>query len=195
MILMMSFHEIMVVFHLANSGAPPFRSWISCHVHRFLSTLFLVLHYMFCILPHELVQTFICFHWFSILILSHRARAKSGGVDRRSNNSICECLGASGHTITCHIIWQAPNMLSKMESNLQTSFGVYHSLSGWCFGCHFWHFPRNMGFLIIPTDFHIFQRGGPTTNQLSMIIQECGGAIVSNGFKLRFPHQRFAVLG
>ena len=28
------------------------------------------------------------------------------------------------------------------------------------------YFPINIGFLIIPTDFHIFQRGGPTTNQL-----------------------------
>ena len=27
-------------------------------------------------------------------------------------------------------------------------------------------FPINIGFLIIPIDFHIFQRGGPTTNQL-----------------------------
>ena len=27
------------------------------------------------------------------------------------------------------------------------------------------HFPRNIGFLIIPIDFHIFQRSGPTTNQ------------------------------
>ena len=27
------------------------------------------------------------------------------------------------------------------------------------------YFPRNIGFLIIPIDFHIFQRGGPTTNR------------------------------
>ena len=27
-------------------------------------------------------------------------------------------------------------------------------------------FPINIGFLIIPIDFHIFQRGGPTTNQI-----------------------------
>ena len=31
--------------------------------------------------------------------------------------------------------------------------------SGWWFGCHFWHFPICWEFLIIPTDFHIFQRG------------------------------------
>ena len=28
------------------------------------------------------------------------------------------------------------------------------------------YFPRNIGFLIIPIDLHIFQRGGPTTNQI-----------------------------
>ena len=31
---------------------------------------------------------------------------------------------------------------------------------------HQFYFPINIGCLIIPTDFHIFQRGGPTTNQL-----------------------------
>ena len=29
----------------------------------------------------------------------------------------------------------------------------------------FFYFPRNIGFLIIPIDFHIFPRGGLTTNQ------------------------------
>ena len=31
--------------------------------------------------------------------------------------------------------------------------------SGWWFGCHLDYFPRNIGLLIIPIDFHIFQRG------------------------------------
>ena len=39
--------------------------------------------------------------------------------------------------------------------------------SGWWFGCHFL-FSINIGFIIIPIDFHIFQRGGPTTNQKSI---------------------------
>ena len=30
---------------------------------------------------------------------------------------------------------------------------------------HQFYFPRNIGNVIIPTDFHIFQRGGTTTNQ------------------------------
>ena len=30
---------------------------------------------------------------------------------------------------------------------------------------HLAYFPRNIGLLIIPIDFHIFQRGGLTTNQ------------------------------
>ena len=43
--------------------------------------------------------------------------------------------------------------------------GHFMDLSGWWFGCHFFIFPY-IGLLIIPIDFHIFQRGGPTTNQL-----------------------------
>ena len=43
--------------------------------------------------------------------------------------------------------------------------------SGWWFGCHFFNFPINIGFLIIPVDFHIFQRGGPTTNQIYCLAQ------------------------
>ena len=39
-------------------------------------------------------------------------------------------------------------------------------MTGWWFGCHFWHFPILIGNFIIPIDFHIFQRGGPTTNQM-----------------------------
>ena len=38
--------------------------------------------------------------------------------------------------------------------------------SGWWFGCHFL-FSHILG-IIIPIDFHIFQRGGPTTNQFLM---------------------------
>ena len=35
-----------------------------------------------------------------------------------------------------------------------------HSIiAGWWFGCHFFNFPINIGFVIIPIDFHIFQRG------------------------------------
>ena len=40
-----------------------------------------------------------------------------------------------------------------------------NSGSGWWFGCQEFYFPLNVGVLIIPIDFHIFQRGGPTTNQ------------------------------
>ena len=39
-------------------------------------------------------------------------------------------------------------------------------MTGWWFGCHFFYFSRNIGLLIIPIDVHIFQRGGPTTNQM-----------------------------
>ena len=40
--------------------------------------------------------------------------------------------------------------------------------SGWWFGCHFL-FSHILG-IIIPIDFHIFQRGGPTTNQFLLSI-------------------------
>ena len=39
--------------------------------------------------------------------------------------------------------------------------------TGWWFGT-FFIFPY-IGFLIIPIDFHIFQRGGPTTNQKAFV--------------------------
>ena len=39
-------------------------------------------------------------------------------------------------------------------------------VAGWWFGCHEFYFPMTIGNTIIPTDFHIFQRGGPTTNQV-----------------------------
>ena len=36
----------------------------------------------------------------------------------------------------------------------------------WWFGCYEIYFPINIGFgIIIPIDFHVFQWGGPTTNQ------------------------------
>ena len=41
-----------------------------------------------------------------------------------------------------------------------TNMGKYiKSLTGWWFGCHEFYFPIHIGFLIIPIDFHIFQRG------------------------------------
>ena len=46
------------------------------------------------------------------------------------------------------------------------SFGIDELVkagTGWWFGCHFL-FSHILG-IIIPIDVHIFQRGGPTTNQ------------------------------
>ena len=40
--------------------------------------------------------------------------------------------------------------------------------TAWWFCCHQFYCPINIGLLIIPTDFHIFQRGGPTTNQIHL---------------------------
>ena len=46
--------------------------------------------------------------------------------------------------------------------------------TGWWFGCHQFYFPRNIGNVIIPIDFHIFQRGGPTTNQYHTAVENPG---------------------
>ena len=40
--------------------------------------------------------------------------------------------------------------------------------SSWLVVWNIFYFPRNIGLLIIPIDFHIFQRGGPTTNQVAI---------------------------
>ena len=46
---------------------------------------------------------------------------------------------------------------------LQIYKGTSHT--GWWFGCHEFYVPILIGNVIIPIDVHIFQRGGPTTNQ------------------------------
>ena len=42
-------------------------------------------------------------------------------------------------------------------------------ITGWWFGTWILFFQKLIRFLIIPIDFHIFQRGGPTTNQFTII--------------------------
>ena len=56
---------------------------------------------------------------------------------------------------------QAEPIVPAGHFPIGTSRGnLYYSIdSGWWFGCHFLNFPRNIGLLIIPIDFHIFQRG------------------------------------
>ena len=57
--------------------------------------------------------------------------------------------------------WQVPG--TCFEGLMSYMFS--HAITGWWFGT-FFIFPY-IGFLIIPIDFHIFQRGGPTTNQIT----------------------------
>ena len=57
-----------------------------------------------------------------------------------------------------------PRVFSTGFSHPHPPFWGSHSRSGWWFGCHFL-FSHSVGNLIIPIDFHIFQRGGWTTNQ------------------------------
>ena len=48
--------------------------------------------------------------------------------------------------------------------SIETAKKMYNWLVGGLVAI--FYFPRNIGLLIIPIDFHIFQRGGPTTNQI-----------------------------
>ena len=49
------------------------------------------------------------------------------------------------------------------------------SMAAWWFGCHFL-FSNSVGFLIITIDFYVFQRGGPTTNQMAFTTRLYGEA-------------------
>ena len=59
--------------------------------------------------------------------------------------------------------WTMENHPQKMALNDETNL-IW--LVVWWFGCHeFGIFPEKLGCCHHPNDFHIFQRGGPTTNQ------------------------------
>ena len=61
------------------------------------------------------------------------------------------------------------NLVNRLYYNQRRSIrGVLTTTSGWWFGCHFWHFPINIGNISSSLNWrsHIFQRGGPTTNQI-----------------------------
>ena len=48
---------------------------------------------------------------------------------------------------------------TKKNSQSLREFIDGNFMTGWWFGCHGFYLPRYIGFLIIPIDFHIFQRG------------------------------------
>ena len=69
-----------------------------------------------------------------------------------------------------HYGYDVPNVIVDVSIQMVISGSQFVSLpeatargylqfSGWWFGCHLAYFPINIGFLIIPIDFHIFQRG------------------------------------
>ena len=63
------------------------------------------------------------------------------------------------------ILWICRSKNNRWSSESQ-NFRIIQPFSGWWFGCHFWHFPRNIGNNYHPNwRSHIFQRGKPTTNQ------------------------------
>ena len=72
---------------------------------------------------------------------------------------------AVGHPVFSQIAQDMVGRDAIVQGTLQTigKSCICGSQSGWWFGCHFL-FSHILG-IIIPIDFHIFQRGGPTTNQ------------------------------
>ena len=60
--------------------------------------------------------------------------------------------------------------MTRPYQPLSTMIQHYQPLSGWWFGTFFIF--SHLGFLIIPADFHIFQRGGSTTNQLPTMARD-----------------------
>ena len=61
---------------------------------------------------------------------------------------------------------QSHLQLSSVQ-DVQDHLLVDDIIAGWWFGCHF--LCSYIGLLIIPIDFHIFQRGGPTINQYNWL--------------------------
>ena len=62
------------------------------------------------------------------------------------------------------------NVTPKRDGMSACIWQKYHD---WLVVWNIFYFPINIGFLIIPTDFHIFQRGGPTTNQKISWCSQC----------------------
>ena len=70
------------------------------------------------------------------------------------------------HFRACHIYVnciQNQNLNKRDRRQKQTSSSLVGGLGA------IFYFPINIGNVIIPIDFHIFQRGGPTTNQFSSV--------------------------
>ena len=54
--------------------------------------------------------------------------------------------------------WRRPTSRAAAEMERWRDF-MFFFFAGWWFGCHECYFPIHIGFIIIPIDFHIFQRG------------------------------------
>ena len=93
--------------------------------------------------------------------------------------SIVPCFGATHSPHPCQIFIQCQIQrlfpLTWGETLWTSTMRIkrwQHYTTGWWFGCHFLFFPY-IGNFIIPIDFHIFQRGGWTTNQKGIDIAQC----------------------
>ena len=63
------------------------------------------------------------------------------------------------------LLWGTHGVVGMPAENV--GIGSIKTMTGWWFGCHQFNFPRNMKGMSssLLTD-HIFERGGPTTNQM-----------------------------
>ena len=70
---------------------------------------------------------------------------------------------ANSTPILCMNMYQPKKLVLKKWGGRMLHYLI---ITGWWFGCHFLFSQKYWVAFIIPIDFHIFQRGGPTTNQL-----------------------------
>ena len=90
---------------------------------------------------------------------------RNSRVQRCSEPGTAKSSGSSWFSRDCHkihIFW--PPAFGETDSRLSQKKLAYLSI-GWWFGCHFLHFPINIGNLIIPNDELIFFRGVQPNHQ------------------------------
>ena len=78
-----------------------------------------------------------------------------------------QLLESCGTPVPHHVMWDIPQHVGKFHSS------SYIDSNRWIVKYSYWLVVWNINFIflymgnfIIPIDFHIFQRGGPTTNQM-----------------------------
>ena len=110
------------------------------------------------------IQKKICCFFFAIPRISGAASIVFFGED----GLVGDLFGWTLQGVPCESAGSDSDA-ERWPCGLTSGWGYPRGSDGWWFGCHFLNFPINIGLLIIPIDFHIFQRGGPTTNQIPLM--------------------------